>query len=242
MHLHEDVEIDSGRVGYGVAARRCYGRNNFLLLPSTLVGVLAVVKLNAEAVAHTVGDERCIVHSHHDEAAILLFSFGCDAQFDGRREGRSRQFLEQKVGHVPKRSRVSNIGVIQPQPSVVHGHTKELLVVGLPLPLQTEGRGVELVRLLWILLLRGLRFWHAPCHQRFAAITFLGYLTHYRPAVAPRDGLEENDTAIASLVVEVQKPVFTIRCVDPGTLVRPVDLRVALSHDALTFVRSEESL
>lgn len=62
----------------------------------------AVVQFYSEGITHAIGYQGFVVHTHHDDTAILLLSFGCDAQLGGRCEGLCRQLLKQKIGHGPE--------------------------------------------------------------------------------------------------------------------------------------------
>ena len=91
------------------------------------------------------------------------------------------------------------------------GHAKLLVVVGVPLPLQTKSRFVELVAL------HGVDHLHvagslglAPGNNRLTAISLGRHLAHHGPVVFPCDGLQVHHAAITFLVLEMQEPVFAL--------------------------------
>ena len=101
-------------------------------------------------------------------------------------------------------------------------HAEFLVVVGLPLPLPAHHRRIELVALNGI---------DRPCARSFrlrVADDRLALLTHYRPAVRPIDGLQMNHTTVCFLILEVQKPVLAVLRMHPTTLMRAVDISLAL--------------
>ena len=119
---------------------------------------------------------------------------------------------------------------VKPHASVCCGHSEELAVVGVPLPLLAERAAVELIALLGINDGGGVRRGFAVAQYGFAL------LPHHGPAGGPVDRLQVDDAPIGPLVVEVEEPVLAKRRVNPGTLVGAIDVGGALPHHALPFV------
>ena len=122
-------------------------------------------------------------------------------------------------------------------------HAELLLVVGVPLPLQSECGRVKLVALYGVDDgYRRCRLWLAVNADGLAAEVAVAVNAHHRPSLGPCHGIEMNDTSISTFILEMQKPVFTLAGVDPSALMRPVDIGVALSHDGFALVWSVGTL
>ena len=117
-----------------------------------------------------------------------------------------------------------------------------LLIVGVPLPLKSQSRLVELVALHRVDYWRWrVGLWLAIGGDRVAAEVAVLVYSHHGPSLGPCHGVEVNHTSVGSLL-EVQEPVFALLCVYPSALVRPVDVGLSLCHHYLMLVRSVGTL
>ena len=64
----------------------------------------------------------------------------------------------------------------------------------------------------------------------------LAFLTHDRPTTGPVNGVQMNYAAVSLFVLEMYEPVFTIFRMHPATLMRTIDIRLALCQYDLVLV------
>ena len=117
-------------------------------------------------------------------------------------------------------------------------HTKCLLIVGMPLPLQAEVWSIKLITLYRIHLHFRVGFWHSILIVRRSTIAFLWNNAHYRPVVFPSYRLQMYNSAIGTSFLEMQKPILTIFSMYPSTLMRTIDVALSLRHHLHRFIRS----
>ena len=94
--------------------------------------------LQKEIVALAQHDDYGVVSSHHYESCILLVFLGGKAELGGGGEAGSRWFLQEQVGNVPEAAEVLwQIHGEESKGAICSGLSEELLVVSMPLPLQS---------------------------------------------------------------------------------------------------------
>ena len=209
-----------------------------------LVGSLTDELLEHELVAHPLRHERRIVESHHDESTHLVVSLRGESYLRCGGEVVGGCLLQEHVGHIEEVYGIRPVFVVVDAVSAERrGHAEHLLVVGLPLPLQSCGGSRELIAL------HGVH--HLPCHpclgfavghHRFTTVVTVVVHPHHGPIVAPCHGLQVYHPAIAFLVLEMKEPVLPHSSVHPSPLVRAVDIGVTLCQHLLRLIRPVRSL
>ena len=118
-------------------------------------------------------------------------------------------------------------------------HTKLLLVISVPLPLQTKFWSIKLITLNRIHIHMSTCFRHLISLIRFPTITFCRNLAHHWPIILPGNRLEMDDTSISFLILEMNKPILSIFGMNPSTLMRAVNQTLSLCQNLLRFIRTE---
>ena len=151
-----DVFMDAGLVVNLILGGRLQRGNELLVLGLAAVGILAGKQQELEFFTDATDDQCLIVEAHHDETAHLSVGLRGEANLRGGHEFVGRGLLQQHVGHEPKVGfwllAISNWLFIRVDTHGAEGggDAELLVVVGLPLPLLTNGGAVELVTLLWV--------------------------------------------------------------------------------------------
>src|SRR5690606_38480964 len=63
-------------------------------------------------------------------------------------------------------------------------------------------------------------------------------LADYGPVFLPNHRLQMHHSSHSFLVLKMEKPIFSCRCVYPCPLMGPIDCRIILLHDHLSLVRA----
>ncbi len=216
-------------------------------LSLTLISILTSDALQLELLPHSLHYKGTIVESHHDDTTILLFLLCRHANLCRCREIISRCLLQQEVRNIPNATiyrflinrnteviRTSCLIAIEAEHSPWGRHTELLIVVCMPLPLQSHRCIIELVALHRVhisYLNTSLRL--LMRENRLSTVAFRRHLTHYWPVILPCDRLQMHHSSVSLLILEMQKPVFSILCMHPCSLMRTVDVCLTLSQDHL---------
>ena len=213
----------------------------------SLIGLAALDLGEHEALFAVFHREGGIVTAEDGEARALaaVFGRGPEGHLDGDGLCGSCGLLEEHVGHVSEVLVGVRDGVgVEAQEAAVAGAVGPLLiVVGLPLPLQSEGHAVELVAFLRGadgVFLADVGF--LVCQDGVAAAVAVVVDADDGPVIDPAHGLQVDEASVCADVLEVEKPVFARRGVDPCSLVRAVDGTLALGEHDAVFIRAVDVL
>ena len=204
-----------------------------------LVGLAAFHLGEREALFGMFHREGGIVAPEDDETralAHILFR-GLEGHLRGDGLCGSGRLLQEHVGDVGKVLIVLLDGErVEAEVSFVARAVGPLLVVvGLPLPLESQGETIELVAFLRSADGIGLADIGLAAGQHGVAASVSVIINaNDGPVVNPTHGLQVDEASVCAHVLEVEEPVFTRGSVDPCALVRAVDRAFALGkHDAV---------
>src|SRR4029079_9116106 len=112
-----------------------------------------------------------------------------------------------------------------------------VLRIGLPLPLHSQARSVELVARVRCRARAG-----AAINGQSIRVNRLAHAVAVRidaddgPVITPTHRLQMDDAPVGAAVLKVYEPRIARRGLDPAALVRSVDRRAAASEDDAVFV------
>src|SRR5687768_1625042 len=110
----------------------------------------------------------------------------------------------------------------------------------MPLPLQTERRPIELVRIRRRLDRVGTRDrWFLMPKNRLARPVTVGVAAYHRESVLPNGGLQVENSPVRSAVLKMYKPpLASVRGIHERSLVRAVHAGFSLREHDLLFIRT----
>ena len=108
----------------------------------------------------------------------------------------------------------------------------------LKLPLEAKVDAVELVIFGRLEFARRWQIRLLPLGHSIATSVAIGIVAYHKPVVDPLGRLQMHYATISVLVLEVEEPVFAILRIDPRTLMRAVDLRLALREADIFLIRA----
>ena len=163
-----------------------------------------------------------------------MLGLGGQTELRGCREAVGGNFLQEHIGHQPHIVGFRSVGQLpreQAEMAVGGRHAVVLVVVGLPLPLQSKARLIELIAL------HGIGHRHGGGRLRLAIGEHgLALLSHHGPTTGPVDGLQVDNAAVGALVLEMQEPILAQSSMDPAALMGAIDRSLALTQHGLALV------
>src|SRR5574344_609187 len=238
-----DVLINSWIVLYLVMRCGIQLSKHFDIFRGIGISLVTSDLLELELITYPLHNQCTVSSTHHDDASIIAILFGCHFYVSRSCKCISRSLLQQQIGRFPQVDEIlAQLMVIHTEESIRSGLTEVLLVVGMPLPLQAQFSGIELITLCWINndFRIALRF--SKLRIRFTAISFRGHFSHNWPSIFPGNWLQMYDTTISTFILKMHEPIFSISSMYPSTLVRSIDIALALSHHCLTLIRTVRTL